>query len=138
MCIRDSIVGMHVHDLTGTDGTFPEFTPVTRGTWAARTLEAYRPLFNDLAVSLSGNASEPAAPTPDADPMMAMMAGLSRMMAPSMMGMAIGSMVGRMSTRTFGQYDLPIPRDTDSLLVVPANIDEFAAEWSLPLDEMRL
>ena len=31
----------------------------------------------------------------NADPMMAMMANLSKMMAPSMMGMAVGSMVGR-------------------------------------------
>ena len=70
--------------------------------------------------------------------MMAMMANLSQMMAPSMMGMAVGSMVGRMAGRTFGQYDLPIPRSDHALLVVPATIDEFAAEWSLPVDEMRL
>jgi putative hydrolase len=69
---------------------------------------------------------------------MAMMAGLSQMMAPAMMGMAIGSMVGRMAARTFGQYDLPIPRSDQTLLVVPSSIDRFAAEWSLPVDEMRL
>jgi putative hydrolase len=67
-----------------------------------------------------------------------MMAGLSQMMGPSMMGMAVGSMVGRMAARTFGQYDLPIPRSDSTLLVVPANIDSFAADWSLPVDEMRL
>jgi len=132
------IVGMHVHDLTGTDTTFPEFTPVTRGAWAAQTLDAYRPLFTDLAASLGGRGTDAAEPEAGADPMMAMMAGLSRMMAPSMMGMAIGSMIGRMATRTFGQYDLPIPRDGDTLLVVPANIDAFASDWSLPIDEMRL
>ena len=70
--------------------------------------------------------------------MMAMMANLSQMMAPAMMGMAVGSMVGRMAARTFGQYDLPIPRSDNTLLVVPANIDQFAADWSLPVDEMRL
>ena len=70
--------------------------------------------------------------------MMAMMANLSQMMAPAMMGMAVGSMVGRMAGRTFGQYDLPIPRADNALLVVPATIDQFAAEWSLPVDEMRL
>jgi putative hydrolase len=60
------------------------------------------------------------------------------MMGPSMMGMAVGSMVGRMAARTFGQYDLPVPRSDDTLLVVPANIDQFATDWSLPVDEMRL
>ena len=54
-----------------------------------------------------------------ADPMMAMMAGLSQMMAPAMMGMSIGSMVGRLGLRAFGQYDLPVPRTSGSLLVVP-------------------
>lgn len=130
------ILELHVHDLTGVDTAFPEITAVGRGEWARRTLEAYRPLFTELAVSLGRrdhDTSEPAT-----DPMMAMMANLSQMMAPSMMGMAIGSMVGRMAARTFGQYDLPIPRDDAALLVVPANIDAFAGDWSLPVDEMRL
>jgi putative hydrolase len=55
-----------------------------------------------------------------------------------MMGMAVGSMVGRMAARTFGQYDLPIPRGDHGLLVVPANIDGFANDWSIATDEMRL
>ena len=130
------ILDLHVRDLTGTDVVFPEVTPVTRGVWAQRTLEAYRPLFTQLAVSLGTRS--PAEGEDDGDPMMAMMAGLSQMMAPSMMGMAVGSMVGRMAARTFGQYDLPVPRNDRSLLVVPANIDGFAADWSLPADEMRL
>ena len=47
-------------------------------------------------------------------------------------------MVGRMAGRTFGQYDLPIPRSDHALLLVPSTIDQFAAEWELPVDEMRL
>lgn len=129
------ILELHVHDLTGLDTVFPEIAPVSRGVWAQRTLDAYRPLFNELATSLG---KRPTADEGDADPMMAMMAGLSQMMGPSMMGMAVGSMVGRMAARTFGQYDLPIPRNDNTLLVVPANIDGFANDWSLPVDEMRL
>lgn len=131
------ILELHVHDLTGLDTVFPEITPVARGVWAQRTLEAYRPLFTELAVSLG---QRPAADgdAADDDPMAAMMSGLTQMMAPSLMGMAVGSMVGRMAQRTFGQYDLPIPRNDATILVVPANIDQFAADWSLPVDEMRL
>lgn len=133
------IIEMHVRDLTGTEAAFPEITPVTKGIWSQRTLEAYRPLFTELATSLgrrpTAGEMEVAAET---DPMVAMMANLSSMMAPSMMGMAVGSMVGRMAGRTFGQYDLPIPRNDHALLVVPSTIDAFAAEWSLPVDEMRL
>jgi putative hydrolase len=134
------IAELHVRDLTGFDGPSPEVLPVTSGAWAQRTLEAYRPLFTELATSLG----QPVAPSDDddidldADPMMAMMANLSKMMAPSMMGMAVGSMVGRMATQAFGQHDLPIPRQDSSLTVLPGNIDRFAEEWSISADEMRM
>lgn len=130
------IVEMHVRDLTTYDGTFPEVTAVTSSQWAQQTLDAYRPLFTELATSLGRR--DTAAPADGGDPFAAMMGNLTSMMAPSMMGMAVGSMVGRMAVRAFGQYDLPIPRQDDTLLVVPSSIDRFAHEWSLPLDEMRL
>ena len=134
------IAELHVRDLTGFDGPSPEILPVTSGAWAQRTLEAYRPLFTELATSLGKPAvsSDPDAIDLNADPMMAMMAGLSKMMAPSMMGMAVGSMVGRMATQAFGQYDLPIPRQDTSITVLPSNIDRFAEEWSISADEMRM
>lgn len=131
------IVELHVRDLTGLDTVFPEVTPVTPTVWAQRTLEAYRPLFTELATSL-GRRQTPSESGDEPDPLMAMMSNLSQMMAPSMMGMAVGSMVGRMAARTFGQYDLPIPRSDRALMLVPANIDQFATDWSLPVDEMRL
>ena len=131
------IVELHVRDLTGLDTIFPEITPVSRTVWAQRALEAYRPLFTELATSL-GRRQAPSDSSEEADPLMAMMSNLSQMMAPSMMGMAVGSMVGRLAARTFGQYDLPIPRSDRALMLVPANIDQFATDWSLPVDEMRL
>jgi putative hydrolase len=129
------IVEMHVADITGFESAFPALSVVTPGVWAQRTLDAYRPLFTELATALGQRPTTDPAAT---DPMMSMMAGLSQMMAPSMMGMAIGSMIGRMASRAFGQYDLPIPREGTSLLLVPPTIDTFANEWSLPADEMRI
>src|SRR5580765_5716447 len=127
------IAELHVRDVTGTEAPFPEVTTVTRGQWAQQALDAYRPLFTEMASSLgqrpTGEQSE------QSDPLMVMMAGLSSMMAPSMMGMAVGSMVGRMATRAFGHYDLPIPRSDNTLLIVPANLDRFADEWSVPVDQ---
>src|SRR5262245_40124660 len=131
------IVEMHVRDITGSEVLIPEITPVTRGAWAQRTLDAYRPLFTEMATSL-GRRPSTGEEIDEHDPMVAMMANLSQMRAPAMMGMAVGSMVGRMAQRSFGQYDLPIPRDDSSLLIIPANIDEFASEWSLSVDEMRM
>ena len=134
------IVEMHVRDITGLDTVFPEISPVTKGVWAQRTLDAYRPLFTEMATSLGRRPAVTDADDDElgGDPMMAMMANLTQMMQPAMMGMAVGSMVGRMAARSFGQYDLPIPRGDNAMLFVPSNIDTFAEEWSLPVDEMRL
>ena len=133
------IAEMHVRDVSGLEAPAATLELTTPGVWAQRTLEAYRPLFTELATSLG----RPPAATgfgddSGTDPMMAMFAGLSQMMAPAMLGMALGSMVGRLGARAFGQYDLPIPRAASSLLVVPATIDAFAGDWSLPVDSMRL
>jgi putative hydrolase len=56
-----------------------------------------------------------------------------------MLGMTIGSLLGHLAKRSFGQYDLPIPRPpSDELMVLIGNVDEFGAEWSLPKDDLRL
>ena len=70
--------------------------------------------------------------------MMQMMAGISRMMAPAMMGMSVGSMVGQLSQRVFGLHDLPIPREQQEIVLVGQTIDDFATQWEIPLDQMRL
>ena len=53
-----------------------------------------------------------------------MMAGLSKMMAPAMLGMAVGSMTGDLAQRRFGVHDLPIPRIDQRLKLIGANIDD--------------
>ena len=131
------IAGMHVNDVTGADTTFPEPRIVTRGGWAHETLDAYRPLFTDMATSL-GQQPDPDVSDSSDDPMMQMMAGLSRMMAPAMMGMSVGSMVGQLAQHVFGLHDLPIPRDKQEVVLVGQTIDEFAARWEIPIDQMRL
>jgi putative hydrolase len=108
---------------------------VTRGQWAAGTLDAYRHLFTRLATALGSPADDPPATS---DPMGQMMAGLSKMMAPAMLGMAVGSMVGGLASRAFGTQDLPVPRQPATLTLVPRNIDDFSTEWEIPTDEMRL
>ncbi len=130
----------HVADVIGRDDPVPALQVVTRSQWATGTLDAYRHLFTEMATALG--ATPPGAPGEDVeeagDPMMAMMAGLSRMMAPAMMGMAVGSMVGRLAAKAFGTHDLPIPRQPATIALVPANIDAFATDWEVPQDEMRL
>ncbi|MGH9137000.1 MAG: zinc-dependent metalloprotease [Acidimicrobiales bacterium] len=134
------IAKMHVGDVIGVSHELGEVRAVTRSQWAAETLEAYRHLFTEMATALGrvNDADAEEAQEAAGDPMMSMMAGLSRMMAPAMLGMSIGSMVGRLATRAFGTHDLPIPRRPSTVTLVPANIDEFAGQWEIPADEMRL
>jgi putative hydrolase len=132
------IAGMHVNDVTGGDSDAPEPRIITRGQWAAETLEAYRPLFTDLATSLGQSPDSGVDADASADPMMQMMAGLSQMMGPAMMGMSVGSMVGALSQRVFGLHDLPIPRPKHEVVLVARNIAEFAETWEIPADQMRL
>lgn len=112
-------------------------TPVTRGQWVASSLEAWRPLFEALAGSLD-NSPNDAEEIAAGDPM-GFLAPLMKMVGPMMLGMTAGSMVGHLARRSFGQYDLPIPRSGgDELQVIPANLDAFGEEWSLPADDLRL
>jgi putative hydrolase len=131
-----AIARPHVADVMQLEVPEREVSVATPETWAQQTLEAYRPLFDDMATSLGqpGDLPDEAA----TDPMAQMMAGLGKMMAPAMLGMAVGSMVGSLARGAFGVYDLPIPRATPALVLVPPNIDLFAEHWSIDLDELRL
>ena len=111
--------------------------PVGRADFAARTLDAYRPLFDGLAASLAPSAPEDE--SDDTDPTAQLLGGMSEVMGPLLLGLQAGSMVGYQARRALGQYDLPIPRPpSDELLVVPASVNAFAADWSVPPDDVRM
>jgi putative hydrolase len=59
-------------------------------------------------------------------------------MGPMLAAMQLGSAVGHLARSTMGPYELPIPRKASRLLVVPSNAAQFAADWSLDPDEVRL
>lgn len=136
------IAELHVADVAGFPtshgGAGVTIVPVTRGQWAAGTLDAWRPLLERLTGSLT-TTSDDTEPGTGADDPMGFLAPLLRMVSPMLLGMTAGSMVGHLSRRSFGQYDLPIPRSaSDQLMVIPANLDEFATEWSIAADDLRL
>jgi putative hydrolase len=134
------IAAMHVQAGTGIGDRIDvgEMRPelVTPGQWAQRTLDDYRPLFTDLATALGAKPSDVDG---DSDPMGAMFANLTSMLAPMTMGMTVGSMVGLIAKRSLGMYDLPLPRPSGSrLLLLGDNIDAFAREWELAVDDVRM
>ena len=140
------IAALNVHQVTGLGDPAQVLSSeplyVTPGEWCQRTLEDYRPLFTDLATALSAPSSSTdnsADAATEADPFSTFFASITNMIAPMTMGMTIGSMVGLLAKKSFGQYDLPLPRPADrGLLIVPSNVDSFADSWDLDRDEVRM
>lgn len=127
---------------TSVNGRSVSVLPVNRTTWVQATLDAYRPLAERLADALSPSpTAEIDTPSEDGPP--DPLAGLLQMLQPMMLAMTAGSMVGHLAQRSFGQYDLPIPRPiigtaADELHLLAPNLDAFAAEWSINPEEIRL
>ena len=142
------VADLHISERTGlatsVTGGVLSVAPVTRSDWAMRSLDAHKPLFERLAVSLNAAGDGAVAGDDEPDPAddiatEKLLGELGRMVGPVLLGLQAGSMLGHLSRRALGQYDLPIPRPpSDELLVVPANLDVFAAEWSLAADDLRL
>ncbi|MEQ1788218.1 MAG: zinc-dependent metalloprotease, partial [Acidimicrobiales bacterium] len=142
------VADLRVADVTGlstsVSGRAVSVLPVTRTRWVMDSLEAYRPLVELLAAALSpSEAEDDAEPTEPGDPLAGMFSGMLEMFQPMVLAMTAGSMVGHLAQRSFGQYDLPIPRPTgganaDELLLIVPNLDAFAAEWSLAPEDLRL
>ncbi len=118
-------------------------SPVNRSQWVQRSADAYRPLLEKIAGSLTGETTgrlgDAEVDMPEGDPMAAFFGQIGKLIGPVMVGMTSGSMIGHLARRSLGQYDLPVPRPpSDELLVVTPNVNEFADEWSLPLDDLLL
>lgn len=132
------IADMHVRQITGLPtgphDTHTEILTTTRALWAHRTLTDLRPLFTDLAAALTRPQQGD-----QGDPMSAMIAQMSAFLFPTLMGITVGSMIGSLAQRAFGQYDLPLARPhTSEILVVAASVESFASDWSIPPDDLRM
>jgi putative hydrolase len=147
----------HVVAETGLTATFaaPLRTFGPQG-WAALHLDALRPVLEALAATLgeamreagaagpelgeidSGEAGPPRG-TPGAGPFGPEMLGsIMQMLAPALLGMQAGSMIGYLAQHALGRYDLPLPTsDEPSLCFVVQNIDAFEEAWSLERADLR-
>ncbi|MDQ3106354.1 MAG: zinc-dependent metalloprotease [Actinomycetota bacterium] len=142
------VAELQIGDFTGlatsVTGRSVSIRATNRSEWASSTLEAYKPLFERLATSLGGSMQTPSLDPDDAEGLGGamgeeMLGNLLGVMAPMILGMQLGLMVGHLARRSLGQYDLPVPRPlSDELLVVSANLEAFASDWSLPPDDLRL
>jgi putative hydrolase len=127
------------------DGRRLTCVPVGRGDWTYRALDSWRPILTEMAKAPSPDAGDlPGSTDLDAadDPtggMAAMLGQWASAIGPMFFGLQVGSVVGHLSQRTLGQYPLALPwAPSDELLLVTANIAEFATDWSLPHEETLL
>lgn len=145
------VAELHVGEITGlptTGANRLQVNAVGPATWAWQTVD-------DWAFVLDGAGQPPATGSAVTTPPAVDLFGedasgagigefLSQAMAtmgPVLAAMQLGSAVGHLARHTLGQYELPVPRPESQqhrLLMVPTNADRFAADWSLPEQDVRL
>jgi len=133
------VAELHIGQETGLNTSIDgplTIAPVTKADWVRRSMQAYKPLLEQMAAGLTTPEESDEAST---DPQMAMFNQLFSSIRPMMVNMTTGSMMGQLGGRALGTYDLPIPRTgSNELLVVVPNLDSFGGEWSLDKNELRL
>jgi putative hydrolase len=125
--------------------------------WVDLHLAALRPVLEALASTLGeamqteeGDDDDPAvsAPLPGFPGGIPLSGNMLALLAPALLGVQAGSMIGYLSQHALGRYDLPLPTgpapttanfggDEPSLTFVVPNIDAFEAAWSLPREDLR-
>lgn len=148
---------MHVADLTGMQpspaGRSPRLVPTSRGEWARRTLETWRPVLERLGTAAAPPGT-PAGATPGtvppgeagdsevasgSDPLADLLGRWAGAVMPMMMAMQVGSAAGHLAHDALGQYDVPVaPARDDEILLVGANLSRVAEDWSLRPDDLAL
>lgn len=135
------VAELHVAELTGlspTAGGTPLLVDaVGPGAWAHRTVADWRFLLETMTAG-AGQAAGGAVPEGLGSEAGELMARFMAGMGPMLAALQLGSAVGHLARSTLGQYEVPIPRQAPGLLVIPANVDRFASDWSLDPDEVRL
>jgi putative hydrolase len=123
---------------------------IGRREWVDLHLKSLRPVLEALAVTLGQALEEEGEPTelPGAHPSGAgqfpfgagadPFGGLLTMLAPLLLGVQSGSMVGYLAQHALGRYDLPLPTDDEpSLAFVVPNLAAFEQAWSMDRRDLR-
>lgn len=135
------VAELRVVDATGLQpsrGSVLRVEVVNRAGWSDRTVSDYGHLFSALKTSLAASM-EPGLDDESDDPVTAMMAGITRMVGPSLLALTTGAMVGRLAQYALGGYVLPVPRPVGKpMLIALPNVDDFGQQWSLDPDDLRL
>jgi putative hydrolase len=100
--------------------------------------EVMRGLFEQVDLSQAGLEQLGIDPSTTEVPDPEQLAGLAPMLAPLLLGVQAGSMIGYLARHALGRYDLPLPAsDAPSLCFVVPNLDAFESAWSLDRADLR-
>jgi putative hydrolase len=146
----------HVVAETGLDGVLGLRTrAINRREWVDLHLESLKPVLEALAVTLrkaleegDDEPTELPGAHPSGGPFGFAMGGagaggdpfggLLTMLAPLLLGVQAGSMVGYLAQHALGRYDLPLPTDDEpSLAFVVPNLAAFEEAWSIDRRDLR-
>jgi putative hydrolase len=108
---------------------------VTVRGWIDGTLAGWRWLLERVATRLGGELARAGGEAEGTNPMQAALAHIG----PLLMGMQVGTLVGNLAGHALGRYDLPIPREDDSkLLLVDPNAQAVARDYGLDPARLRV
>jgi putative hydrolase len=104
------------------------------GWWVESTLTAWKWLLEHLADHFSGELGRLGGEAEQANPVQAAMG----QMAPLLVGIQAGILVGNLAREALGRYDFPVPRDDDGRLfyVVP-NVDRIKSDYDLDVNDLH-
>ncbi len=118
---------------------------VTRIEWAQRTVSDWERYANMLikVAEVQEDQKQIGAELPStleqSENFAQMIQNLAKVIGPSMIAMQLGSMVGHLAKVAFGSYEIPVPRPANSsAMIISYNVDSFAQEWEMPLEQVRL
>ncbi len=124
----------------------PQFEFVSPEIWIEKSFKELSDLLSEIAESFlmkesdntELNQVESDTESNPQDQFKNLLANVFQMTAPASLGMQIGSIFGHYALNSFGSYDLNIPRNTNTIMVIADNIDSFATEWSVDLNDATI
>lgn len=119
---------MRINEVTPLDlSNARDAVPIDRATWAARNLQSFRYLVEPLAEKMGAAGGS--------GPLEGMMVPLG----PAILGAQMGIMIGFLSHRILGQFDIGLPTaEAEDLFLVVPNVEAFAADNQLDPRQVRL
>ncbi len=132
------VAELHVGRFTGLAGPadVAQVRAVRRSEWVNANAESLKALLEPAATRLTDAIER--STRDQLPPEMAQMSGFLHQLSPLLLGTQIGQVLGMLSQRVMGQYDIAVPRSgPGQLLFVVPNLAAFERDWSLDAREFR-